>query len=160
MKKLLILFTFLSLSFSGFCQDYSTLITYAFETEEDYKKAELKIMECANYLLINPMDLDPRNRYSAVQFIVKWMGGTPDYNFSMEPEAMEITKNRPDLFSMYMACITKAAIKNNEKSLSQAELHTKAVNYLIDYCSVDDNNLSTSKGLRKIIKQREKESDQ
>ncbi|UZR97841.1 hypothetical protein [Chondrinema litorale] len=154
MKKLLILFTFVLLSFSGFCQDYTSLNTYAFESDDDYRQAELKIMECANYLLINPMDLEPRNRYSAIQFIVKWMGGTPHYSFAIQPEAMEITKDRPDLFSMYMACISKAALENSETTLTEKEMHEKAVDYLIDYCANEENKLKTSKGLRKIIKAR------
>lgn len=154
MKAIIFLIALNLLTIGVFGQDFSNLNDIKFNNSEDYKKAEPKVLECSNYLLNNPIDKDELNRLNSFQYLFMWMEGTSDYTFSIGEEAMELTKGKTDLLTMYFVSMTKTVLDNSEKKLTDNHIQEKATEYLIKYCSNPENNLKPSKKMKKIIKSR------
>lgn len=154
MKTTIFIIALNLLTIGAFSQDFSNLNDINFNNSEDYKNAEPKVLECSNYLLNNPIDKDELNRLNSFQYLFKWMEGTSDYTFSIGEQAMELTKGKADLLTMYFVSMTKAVLDNSKLELSDDQIQEKATEYLIEYCSNPENNLKPSKKMKKIIKKR------
>lgn len=135
-------------------QNFTELANYEFETEESYKTEENKVLICANYLFNNPTKQAELNRLTSVQFIMKWMTGTPDYTFEIGGKSMELTKGNSDLFGLYMAAMSKIVIENKGEKLDNDEIYNRAEEILVNYCSNSDNKMKPSKKIKKILKSR------
>ena len=122
------------------------------KTPEDYKKAEPDVLKAADFLFRTPSKPDTQNRLLAIQFVFKWMEGTDAYTFRLGEPAMTVTKGNQDLLGMYLAGLTKVALENPDKKLSDDELHEKTTQLLAQYCSKKENRLKPSKALKKVIK--------
>ena len=152
MKKIIFLITVSLFSINSFGQDYSQLKNVKLENAEDYKKAELKVLECANYLLANPVDKDELNRLNSFQFLFKWMEGTSDYTFSIGSEAMDLTKGKTELLTMYFTSMTKTVLENADAELTDEEIQKQSIIYLNEYCLNPANNLKATKKMKKMMK--------
>jgi hypothetical protein len=53
------------------------------EQGSDYKPAEPAALQAANYNLSTPIAKDDLNGQLSLRFLLRWMSGTPDYNFSL-----------------------------------------------------------------------------
>ena len=136
----------------SFSQDYSKLPEYNFNNPEDFKEMEPKVLECANYLFDHSTIENETNRNYALQFILLWMQGTPDYTFSLDKNTMELTKGNNDLLAMYMAGMTKVVLDNRDQDLNSDQIYEKTEALLIDYCSDPANKLKPSRKMKKIVK--------
>ncbi len=151
MKKQILLLTFGLISIYSFSQDFSSLKDYKFTDKSDYKKSENQVLECSNYLFKTPFQKNDLNRLYAIQYIMKWMEGTPDYTFSIDDKAMEITKGNNDLLPLYLGAMTKAVLESKSK-LSDIQIYEKASDYIMQYCSNKNNNMKPTKAIKKMIK--------
>lgn len=152
MKKTIFLLLVTCVTFISNAQNFTQLADYEFESAESYKQEESKVLLCANYLFNNPADQAEFNRLTSIQFIMKWMTGTPDYTFEIGEEAMELTKGNTDLFGLYMAAMSKVVIDNEGEELTNDEIYTQAEAILVEYCSNPDNKMKPSKKIKKILK--------
>ncbi|MEY8847505.1 hypothetical protein AB9K26_01715 [Psychroserpens sp. XS_ASV72] len=138
----------------SFCQNFEKLSKYEFKYVESYRTEKDVVLKCANYLFENPSDYEPFNRLTAVQYIMKWMEGTPDYYFEIGEREMDLTKGNSDLFGLYLAAMSKAIIEHKgEKDLTADEIYTKAETILVNYCSDSNNNMKPTRAIKKIIRQ-------
>ena len=153
MKKTL-LFVLMVFALNAFGQDFTKLQNYDFKSVDDYKSQENEVLKCANYLFDNPNDSEELNRLTSVQFIMKWMEGTPDYTFAIGPNAMDLTKGGPDLLGLYLAGMSKTVLENPNKKLNNDEIHNASKNLLVEYCGNKENNIKPSKQIKKILKNR------
>lgn len=144
-----IVLTVINISFS---QNFSELNNYEFPNAESYKAEENKVLLCTDYLFNNPANKAKNNRLIAIQYIIKWMSGTPDYTFEIGTKALDLTKGSTDLFGLYMAAITKVALQNTDKKLDVNQIHEQAQNILVEYCANPDNNIKPNKAIKKILK--------
>jgi len=156
MKKTIFTLLIFLFSLVSFGQDFSKLVDFEFESAESYKPAESQVLRCANYLLDNPTNKAKLNRLHSIQYIMKWMSGTPDYSFDIGEKAMELTKGRSDLLGLYMAAMSKIVIENNGDKLSSDEIYNRAEQILVNYCSISDNKIKPSKKIKKLLKERKK----
>ena len=154
MKKHLILLVAVLFANVAVAQDFSNLENATFNSPEDFKNAESTVLECANYLLSNPIDKDPVNRINSFQYLFKWMEGTPDHTFSVDAEIMKITNDDPDLLTMYFVGMAKAVLSESGNELTGNDISDQAILYMIEYCSNEQNNLKPSKKMKKIAKQK------
>ena len=113
------------------------------------------MLQCTNYMLSTPMDKPDPDRQNAFQFIFNWMNGTPDYKFPMEPFALEMTKNRPDLLSVYLTCMSETVLKNRELAKDGKAMQLASAKRFLQYCQDKSNGVRTSKYLKKMIKANE-----
>ena len=150
-----ILFIVLLISVSTLIgQNFKQIANYEFKTPESYKTEESKVLMCANYLFDNPADKYEINRLTSIQYIIKWMTGTPEYTFELGDKATELTKGNSDLLGLYMAAMTKAVIENKGEKLSNDEIYNQSEEILINYCANSDNKMKPSKKIKKILKSR------
>lgn len=135
-------------------QNFEKLSKYEFKYVESYRTEKDIVLKCANYLFDNPANHEPFNRLTAVQYIMKWMEGTPDYYFEIGEREMELTKGNSDLFGLYLAAMSKVIIEHKgEKDLSADEIYANAETLLVNYCSDANNNMKPSRAIKKIIRQ-------
>ncbi len=153
MKKIIFIVIITLFCNISFGQNFSELAEFEFESAESYKPAESQVLLCANYLFDNPTNIAELNRLNSIQYIMKWMTGTPDYTFDIGEKAMELTKGNSDLLGLYMAAMSKVVIENNDGKLSSDGLYTRAEKILVDYCSVSENNIKPSKKIKKLLKE-------
>lgn len=120
------------------------------EKAQDYKPAAPFVLQTANYLLSVPFKKDNPDRSKSLQFLGKWMSGTPDYSFTLDETASKLTRGNNDLVGIYMAAMVKYALENKEASKDSKLVKLNALRLLLDYCENKDNNLSMTKPLKKL----------
>lgn len=150
MKKTLIILA-LFMSTTIFAQDFSTLGKYELKSDESYVKAESKVLECANYLFLYPVKENELNRLNALQFIMRWMEGC-SHTFNIDAKVTDLVGENQDLFSLYLAGMSKVVIESGTTKLSDAEVFDKTIALLGTYCKNDSNGLKPTKGLKKLMK--------
>ncbi|MDT0645433.1 hypothetical protein RM545_01920 [Zunongwangia sp. F260] len=136
----------------SFAQDFKELANSEFESAESYKPAEKQVLVCANYLFENPANQAELNRLHSIQYIMKWMTGTPDYTFDIGQKAMELTKGKSDLLGLYMAAMSKVVIENEGEELDSDQIYDQAEKILVNYCSEPNNKIKPTRKIKKLIK--------
>ena len=152
MKKSLLLIVIILTTTTGIAQNFEKLAQYTFKSVDSYKNAEPQVLEVANYLFENPANVAQVKRLNAIQYIINWMQGTPDYTFEISKKATDLTKGNSDLLGLYMAAMTKVVLDNSGESLSNAEIYKNAEDLLVTYCSDDQNKIKPSRKIKKLIK--------
>lgn len=142
---------------SAFSQNFQELSSYEFNDIESYKNERSKVLECANYLFNNPNKHEELNRLTAVQYIMKWMEGTPAYTFEIGEKAMELSKGNADLLGLYLAGMAKVVLENKGDALESAEIYDKTEALLVSYCANSENKIKPSKKIKKLIKKQKKD---
>jgi hypothetical protein len=141
-------------------QDYSKLENIVLKDRTDYSKNEDLVLECSNYLINSPIEtLDKDlNHLKALQFIMRWMEGTPDYMFSLDEPIGSVTRSNTTLLGIYMACMTKFVIENKDKSKDQNEIKYNSFITFIKYCEDPTKNVKQSKVIKELIKAKNENS--
>jgi hypothetical protein len=149
MKKIIFLislFWFKS-SFSQMPLNYDAI---RLETSSDYAAADSFALTASNFLLSTPFEKDSPDRLKSLQFIIKWMTGTPDYSFSLDNTASKILKDSDDLLGLYMACMTKFCLENKTSSRDKRLIKLNSMKLLLAYVENPKNNIKMTRQLRKI----------
>ncbi|PCI35367.1 MAG: hypothetical protein COB60_03545 [Flavobacteriaceae bacterium] len=154
MKKIILIIAIAFTSNLSIGQNFTELASFEFKSVESYKTEENKVLLCANYLFDNPANQSGLNRLTSIQYIMKWMKGSPDYNFVIEEKSMKLTKGNDDLLSLYMAAMSKVVLENKGEKLSNDEIYNQAEGILIEYCANSDNKMKPSRKIKKILKSR------
>lgn len=153
MKKIIFIALITLTSTITFGQNFSELAKTEFKSAESYKPAESQVLICANYLFSTPANQAELNRLNAIQYIMKWMSGTPDYTFDLGQKAMELTNSNTDLLGLYMAAMTKAVLENTSDKLSSDEIYNRAEKTIVNYCAIAENKAKPSKKIKQLIKE-------
>jgi hypothetical protein len=143
---------FLGFVLAGNAQDYSKLKDIQLKEKEDFIKAEDRILECSKYILTTPMDDENTNRINALQFMFRWMDGTPDYTFTLDETVGKLAQTSDALLGVYMACMCRYVLENKEKAKDQKEVKYNSVLLLIDYSSDPENKVEISGELENLIR--------
>lgn len=155
MKKIIFI-VLLAFSCSlSFGQNFSELAKTEFKSKESYKPAESQVLTCANYLFSSPANQAELNRLNAIQYIIKWMSGTPDYTFDLGEKAMKLTDENSDLLGLYMAAMSKVVLENSTQKLSSDEIYNQSEKIMVQYCANADNKVKPSKKIKQLIKETE-----
>ena len=153
MKKIIFIITLFNLTIS-FGQNFDEIKNYEFKTIESYQTEKPKVLLFANYLFDNPASKEELNRLYAIQYIMKWMTGTPDYKFELGKREIDLTKGNSDLLGLYMAAITKVVLENKGDKLDSDSIYNRAEALLVNYCSDATNKMKPSRKIKKILKSR------
>lgn len=149
MKNLILVLSIFVFMTSVKSQDYSNLTSVPLKDSIDCKKAESKILECSNYLLTNPCKED-LNSLKMIQFILKWMGQTPDYQFSFDDKLYKSIKSDLMLSGRYLACQSKVAINDMPKAYNK-DFQYKYIKMFLEYCENPQNETKISSKIEKLI---------
>ena len=126
------------------------------EHSADYKTASPFALQTANYLLSTPLKLDNPDRVKSLQFIYKWMTGTPEYSFRLNEAANDIFKGNSDLMGIYMAATVKYSLENKAEAKDPKAVKLNGLIGTIAYCEKKENNVKPSKTLKKLLEARDK----
>ncbi len=146
-----ILLAFLvAFSISIYAQDNIDYSAVPLEVDEDFKKAEPVVINAADYVLSHPVDATDQRRLHAIQFIMAWMQGTPDYTFSLE--SIDKMDSNMDQAMAYIASLAKFTLEHNTAEESDpVRLRNGAWLIFLDYCTNPANSIKIGTNLKKMI---------
>lgn len=151
--KHLFLYLLLLITFNeSFSQSLPKYDEIKLEAKEDFNDAANDAaLKAATYLLSTPMESKSIDRLKSLQYIIKWMSGSPDYSFTLDEQATKFTKSNEDLLGLYMAAMTKYVLENKSESNNQNKIKLNAVKMIIAYAMDTGNNVKINKELKKVI---------
>ena len=149
MKKIILLISLFWFN-SSFSQTPLNYDEIRLENSSDYAAADSFALAASNFLLSTPFEKDSPDRLKSLQFIIKWMTGTPDYSFSLDNTASKILKDSDDLLGLYMACMTKFCLENKASSKDKKLIKLNSMKLLLAYCENPENNIKMTRQLKKI----------
>ena len=147
MRKLLLL---LACFFALYTNAQNAYDEIKLEAKEDYKLAEPAVLKASNYLFTSKYDKDDLERLYAIQFIMRWMNGTPDFTFELEEKFSKPFLQETDLLGLYMSGLAKYAIEHKEQAKDKKRLSLNAVKMVIEYSNKSSNNLKQTSELKKM----------
>ena len=143
-------------SFS-FAQNLPDFDAIKLEAKEDYTPtANNAALQAATLLLATPLDAKNMDRLKSMQYVIKWMSGTPDYNFTLDEQATKFAKKNDNLLALYMAAMTKYTLENKEEAKDQNKVKLNAVKSIIVYAKDSKNNVKMNSELKKVIESDDK----
>src|SRR5215216_3525912 len=95
LRSMKYLFFFLALLLpisTTLAQDFSADDNLEFTTKEDYHVNEGKILDMSTYILSHPIDEKDANQRIGTKVLIKWMMGTPDYQFAIDESIAPLSK--------------------------------------------------------------------
>jgi len=149
MKKYFFLL-FVLTTISSFSQtNYSAI---SMKNDAEYKAADKYALEASNYILSGPMDKNNPKQQAAIQFMLKWMDGTPDYTFSIDADiSTKVMSGNEDLLGLYMASMTKYCLENKANAGDGKLVKLNAMKILIAYAEKTENKVAISKSFQTLI---------
>jgi len=142
---------------SSHAQNVTNFENIKLETREDYNPAaNAAALQASNFLLLTPLDANNVDRLKALQYIIRWMTGTPDYSFELDAQATKFAKKNDDLLGLYMAAMTKFVLENKADSKDQDKIKLNAVRLIIEYAREPKNKVKPNKELKKAMEAEEK----
>lgn len=149
MKKIILASVLLYFN-ASFGQNLPNFDEIKLEQKTDYQPAESSVMQATNYMLSTPYEKNDLNRLNSLQFIIKWMSGTPDFTFTLGSEITKIMKGNDDMLGLYMACMTKYCLENKSSAKDEAAVRLNSIKLLLTYCEKESNNMKMTKQLKKL----------
>ncbi|RYE53186.1 MAG: hypothetical protein EOP48_14940 [Sphingobacteriales bacterium] len=149
--------TILALLFATLChvtigQTLPDFDNISLEKKEDFNATTNNAaLQSATYLFSTPMEKDNIGRLKALRYIIRWMSGTPEYNFTLDEQATRFAKKNDDLIGLYMAAMTKYVLENQSDSKDQNKIKLNAVKYIISYAGDSANKVKITSELRKAM---------
>ncbi len=156
LRTLILFFLISFITIQGFGQNLSKLDKIPLKEDADYKKAEKAVLQCAKYIITNPIKKDDQKRKSAENFISKWMAGTPHFTFSIDYALPQIVGNNGDILGVYLAYYSKYTIENTDGDDNDDILKHTLTSFL-EYCKNPSNKVEMTDVLKQLIEQ-EKDS--
>jgi hypothetical protein len=136
----------------AFAQSLPDFDAIKLEKKEDFNPAaDNAALQAANYLLSTPLDKNSVNRLRAVQYVLKWMSGTPNYTFDIDERAAKFTKKDTDLLGLYLAAMTKFVLEDKASAKDQNKIKLNALKSVAAYAKDKANKVKLNSELKKII---------
>lgn len=152
MRKLLFVLVFVFAAVCSFSQSLPNYDAIRLELKEDYNAAaETAALKAADFLLTTPNEKDNLDRLKSLQYLIKWMSGTPDYSFSLGDPITKFIKKNEDVLGLYMAAMAKYVLENKADAKDEKKVKLKSVKLLIDYVKDEKNNIKIKGELKKAV---------
>jgi len=150
LKTVILSVLLLTASAALYAQELPDYGSIRLEKQADYPLAENTALQASNYLLTTPIAKDNLYRLKTMQFLIKWMEGTPDYTFSLDGPITRISENSADIIAVYMAAMVKFCLENKAQSKDMKAIKLSAVKSLIAYCSDASNGVKVKGELKRL----------
>jgi len=148
MKIFLVLFLSLTIALASSGQ--SAYNDIKLKEPGDYKRAESSVLKAADYLFSTKYDKEDLERLYAIEFIMKWMGGTPDFTFEVDEKFTKPFLSETDLLGLYMSAIAKFALEHQAQATDSKAINISAAKMIVDYSNKPSNNLKQTGELKKM----------
>ncbi len=157
MKQFMIAVIFGLLAQFSFAQTLPDFDGIPLEKKEDFNAtADNAALQAANFLLNTPLEKNNLDRLKSMQYVIKWMSGTPDFSFTLDAQATKFAKKNDDLLGLYMAAMTKFVLENKADSKDQNKIKLNAIKLIIAYAKEEKNKVKINGELKKLIEADEK----
>jgi len=157
MKRIIFGLLFAFLFHISFAQTLPNLDGISLDKKEDFNStADNAALQSASFLLSTPLEKNNIDRLKALQYVIRWMTGTPDYSFTLDEQATKFAKKNDDLLGLYMAAMTKYVLENKSESKDQNKIKLNAVKFIITYAKNEGNKVKINSELKKAIEADEK----
>jgi hypothetical protein len=152
MKKIVFGLLFGLVSSVTFAQTIPDFDAIKLNKKEDFNAtADDAALQASNFLLSTPLEKDNLDRLKSLQYIIKWMSGTPDYMFELDEQATKFAKKNEELLGLYMAAMTKYVLENKADSKDQSKIKLNAVKSIVAYAKDEKNKVKINGELKKAI---------
>jgi hypothetical protein len=133
MRKFLIIPCFFVTSLISHAQSTPNYASFKLEVKEDYTaEVDKAALQAATQILSTPDNDKNISRLEAVQFLIRWMTGTPTDKFTLDNRAGKVAKQ--DLLIVYMAGMAKYCLENPSEGNNEKLVELNAVKSLLGYC--------------------------
>lgn len=151
MKKLFpaILISLLAMSVSA--QDMKDIDKTPLNKDADFKKAEPRISDAAQYLLSHQADLKNENSSAASRFLILWMTGTPDYSFGVDGDMVKFTGKNAALSGVYMAAMVKAVLDKPDLAKDTKKFKIASYKLFAEYCANEAYKVEKTAAIKSLI---------
>lgn len=149
MKK--IFFTLLAALFGcmALAQNIPPVDGFKLEAPQDYRNADSAVMQVSRYFLSIPIDQDTNSRLHAGVFLVQWMEGTPEFNFTFSDNQLKYIEKDADLLTLYYASLCYFAIQH--PAVRDGNTVTlNAVKLMLAYIKNSKNHVTLTRKLKKL----------
>lgn len=135
------------LSYSQELPDYDK---YILHERTDYKAADSIALKASDYLLSTPFEKNNVDRLRSIQFMIRWMSGTPDYNFNLDQSVSKVIKGNDEMLALYMAAMTKYSLENPASAKNEHLVKVNSMKLVLAYCENPKNNMKMTRELHKL----------
>lgn len=137
-------------AFRAFAQNIPPVDGVRLEVAQDYRNADSLVMQVSRYFLSIPVDQDTNTRLRAGIFLLRWMEGTPEFNFTLGDNQLKYIEKDVDLLTVYYACLCAFAIQH--PAVRDANTVTlNGMKLLVAYVSNNKNHAVMTRQLKKLI---------
>ena len=148
LKNIIFVLTALLFSVNAFSQNIPPVEGIKLETGDDYRNADQAVKEVSQYLLIVPVNKESNTRVKAGYFLLKWMEGTPEFNFTFNHSVLKYFEKDVDLLAIYYGAMASFALQY--PSVKNPDTITlNAVKTLIAYVNNSHNHVIAARPLKK-----------
>ncbi len=157
-KSFFVLLLVLVSTNSLIAQDFQVPTDVNFQTDQDFKNAEVDVVKAVNWLENTPVNMETDKRKDVNSFLMKWMTGTPNVSIELAQFQTDLTDKNPDLLMIYMAGWSKYAIENPSESSNKLECNLAGVKSVLKiYSNNVGKGVSKNKKIEKMLKMNDEE---
>lgn len=152
-KHLLLGFMLFLIAGTAMSQDYSKLSKIKLKKADDYAQYDSLVLECANYIMGSSMEenMKDMNHLNALQFMMRWMQGTPDYTFMIDESTTKVMKNNDEALLILLSAFMKYTLENKEAAKDPGNMKYNAFLLFANYCENPDNKVKQTKEIKRLI---------
>jgi len=117
------------------------------QNDSNLKKADPCVLTAANYILSRSLTNIDQEYSDDLAFLLIWMSKTPDFTFSINNKMLELCEKKSNtlLFSVYLACLSKEAVK------LRTNFVPAAIKLFVDYVKDTNNGVKQTSKIKKLI---------
>ncbi|UTW62630.1 hypothetical protein KFE98_00285 [bacterium SCSIO 12741] len=132
-------------------QDFEVPEDYSFSDESEYQEYEDDVLDCIQWMIETPPDVELQKRMDAQTFFLKWVTGTPTITLELSGDGVELASKNSMLLFIYMAGYARYEIENEDTDPKEGnEIGVKTV---LDYYKEHEEYLKRDKKIEKLIEE-------
>ena len=132
------------ISLNSVGQDFENLDEVKLTNIKDCQEYKTEILKSSDYILSIPLDFDKSNREIINSFLMKWTEIGLEKGYQINDNIAKTIKIKPNLMSVYLACIVKSVPDDFNKAIDFRDIKDKVIKNYTDYCDnfdLDDKEI-------------------
>ncbi len=155
MKTFISTIIFLTIPLGLFAQDFSVPKDYKLVKAEDYIVYEQDVINCVDWLVKTPLNVQQEKRKEANAFLIKWLIGSPNVHLEINEKIVPFAETSPDLLMIFMGGWAKYSLesKDFDNKINGSKAGVEAA---INFYNANREFMSKDKNVEKYIKMKNK----
>lgn len=143
------------MSTSVFSQKVNVPQDFDVENKEDCHLFIDDFINCFNWLMKNPANLNPNLKKEVNSFLLKWMVACPQVKITLDARIANFISESNDYMMVFTGGWAKYSLENNDTK-NQVQGNIAGLNAVIEYYTKNKSVLGKSKNIEKYIKIKQK----